>query len=101
MVANGVGFDFVDRIPFFDGRMPSIGTHRYYQRAHGALLVFDVSNRESFASVEKWKKDIDSKVLLDDKPIPVVLVANKCDLHNRAVSPAELEAMHQSLGTVA
>jgi len=32
--------------------------------------------------VQKWKNDIDAKVTLppDDRPIPVVLLANKCDL---------------------
>jgi hypothetical protein len=33
------------------------------------------------AHVKKWKKEIDSKVVLPNSaPIPVVLLANKCDL---------------------
>lgn len=36
----------------------------------------------TFEAVQKWKNDIDSKVQLpkSDKPIPVVLLANKVDL---------------------
>ena len=36
----------------------------------------------TFEAVAKWKADIDAKVQLppNDSPIPVVLLANKCDL---------------------
>ena len=31
----------------------------------------------------RWKKDLDSKLILDNgQPIPAILVANKCDLEN-------------------
>jgi hypothetical protein len=45
--------------------------------------VFDVTRVATFEAVQKWKNDIDSKVTLppDDRPIPVVLLANKCDLN--------------------
>lgn len=76
------------------------------QDAFGAMLVFDLSRPETFASVEKvraprrearrvrgrcalshmgcyvtqWKKEIDSKVTLPNgKPLPVLLIGNKCD----------------------
>eukprot|EP00755_Sulcionema_specki_P022361 Sspe_Gene.76322::Locus_47684_Transcript_1_3_Confidence_0.750_Length_781::g.76322::m.76322 len=56
-------------------------TRVYYQAAVGALIVFDIQKPESFATVAKWKQDIDNKVFLPDgKPIPCVLLANKCDL---------------------
>ena len=34
----------------------------YYKDAFGALLVFDLSRPETFQSVLKWKREIDSKV---------------------------------------
>jgi hypothetical protein len=50
----------------------------YYKEAVGALVVFDVTRVTTFEAVTKWKNDIDAKVLLpDNKPIPVVLLANK------------------------
>uniref|UniRef100_A0A7S1GDC3 Ras-related protein Rab n=1 Tax=Bicosoecida sp. CB-2014 TaxID=1486930 RepID=A0A7S1GDC3_9STRA len=59
----------------------------YYKDAFGALLVFDLSRPETFASVTKWKHEIDSKVQLPNgKPLPVLLVGNKCDIDSAAAS---------------
>eukprot|EP00003_Mantamonas_plastica_P025534 TRINITY_DN5025_c0_g1_i1.p1 TRINITY_DN5025_c0_g1~~TRINITY_DN5025_c0_g1_i1.p1 ORF type:complete len:159 (-),score=38.36 TRINITY_DN5025_c0_g1_i1:176-652(-) len=56
-------------------------TRVYYKEAVGAFITFDVTRSATFDAVLKWKNDIDSKVLLpNEKPIPVVLLANKCDL---------------------
>lgn len=53
-------------------------TRVYYKEAVGAFVVFDVSRVSTFEGVVKWKKDIDSKVLLPDgTPIPAVLIGNK------------------------
>jgi len=56
-------------------------TRVYYKEACGAIVVFDVTTPKSFEAVERWKNDIDEKVMLSDGGrIPVVLLANKCDL---------------------
>jgi len=57
-------------------------TRVYYKEAVGAMIVFDVTRVSTFEAVAKWKADIDAKVTygVDEKPIPVVLLANKCDL---------------------
>lgn len=53
-------------------------TRIYYKNAVGALILFDLNCRKSFAQVMKWKKQIDDKVMLPDgRPIPCVLIANK------------------------
>ncbi|XP_067845423.1 ras-related protein Rab-32-like [Heptranchias perlo] len=55
-------------------------TRVYYKEAVGAFIVFDVTRRSTFDAVLKWKSDLDSKVKLPNgKPIPAVLLANKCD----------------------
>jgi GTPase SAR1 family protein len=53
-------------------------TRVYYKEAVGAFVVFDVTRTDTFAAVEKWKNDLDTKVLLPDgRPIPCILVGLK------------------------
>lgn len=55
-------------------------TRVYYKEAVGAFVVFDLTRSDTFKAVDKWKADLDSKVLLPDgRPIPCVLLGNKCD----------------------
>eukprot|EP01027_Heterolobosea_sp_BB2_P005023 GEZU01007727.1.p1 GENE.GEZU01007727.1~~GEZU01007727.1.p1 ORF type:complete len:223 (+),score=67.26 GEZU01007727.1:89-757(+) len=58
-------------------------TRVYYKEAVGAMVVYDITRPATFEAVAKWKNDIDRKVFLaDNRPIPCVLLANKCDLPN-------------------
>jgi len=44
-------------------------------------VVFDVMDKKSFDSVRNWKMDIDDCLRENERDtIPVILVANKCDL---------------------
>lgn len=56
----------------------------YYKGAMGALVVFDITNGHSLKAAAQWKQDLDSKVCLQSgRPIPAVLLANKCDMEGR------------------
>jgi Ras-related protein Rab-32 len=49
----------------------------------------------------QWKREIDSKVQLPNgKPLPVVLLANKCDLPDPAVNKDQLDAFCKEHGFV-
>lgn len=65
-------------------------TRSYFRGASGALLVFDISRRNTFASVTAWLHDL-RQIAEDD--IVVVLVGNKSDLakDKRQVEVAEAE----------
>ncbi|CAL8241398.1 unnamed protein product [Merluccius merluccius] len=55
-------------------------TRVYYREAVGALVVFDMTRLSTFQAVIRWKGDLDSKVALGNgRPVPAVLLANKCD----------------------
>jgi len=76
-------------------------TRVYYKDAVGAFLVFDVTRSDSFHAVEKWKVDLDSKVLLPDgRPIPCVLLGNKSDVDAsmHVVKESDVEAFHKDKG---
>ena len=47
-----------------------------YRRCQGAIIMFDVTNRESFSNVEYWLKELE-KEAGDD--LAVILVGNKVD----------------------
>ncbi|MHA1238328.1 MAG: Rab family GTPase [Candidatus Odinarchaeia archaeon] len=66
----------------------------YFKGALGSLIVFDVSNRESFNHVEKWIAEIRENC----GTIPVILVGNKIDVGSREVFTEEGEALAHKLG---
>ncbi|VDK43716.1 unnamed protein product [Anisakis simplex] len=58
-------------------------TRVYYKDAHGALIVFDSTRQSTYDGALKWKADLDVKVTLaNGKPVPAILLANKCDIKN-------------------
>lgn len=58
----------------------------YYRGAHGVLLVYDVSSRTSFSSMEKW---FDEAEVNTSPGVALYLVGAKTDKPNRAVSAVE------------
>ena len=62
-------------------------TNTYYRHAIGVMLVYDISNKESFENLERWLVELRDHA---DEKIEVVLVGNKSDLESqRQVSTAE------------
>ncbi|XP_056282764.1 ras-related protein Rab-32 [Pseudoliparis swirei] len=56
----------------------------YYKGAMGAVVVFDITNSSTLEAASEWKRDLDSKVCLaSGRPVPAVLLANKCDIPGR------------------
>jgi small GTP-binding protein len=49
---------------------------QFYSRTDGAILVYDVSRRETYQNIIKWKNEL----VQQTKIIPTVLIANKIDL---------------------
>ena len=52
----------------------------YYKGSKGAFIVYDITNKSSFESVEKWVSDITASA---DKKITILLIGNKCDLEDK------------------
>ncbi|XP_019642316.1 PREDICTED: ras-related protein Rab-32B-like [Branchiostoma belcheri] len=67
-------------------------TRVYYKYAIAAIIVFDLSRPTTFESVLKWYIDVNEKVMLaDQQPIPVILLANKCDIDDSTFDKSSLE----------
>lgn len=63
-------------------------TNAYYKGSKGAIIVFDVSRKQTFDNVDKWHEDI---IKCGEKDICLLLIGNKCDLENREVSTEQAE----------
>ncbi|KAL7722288.1 Rab family GTPase [Entamoeba marina] len=61
---------------------------QYYRETQGALIVYDITNRDSFDYLQDW---IDDVSMYCPQGVKIVLVGNKTDLENtsRAVTTAE------------
>uniref|UniRef100_A0A7S1FA80 Uncharacterized protein n=1 Tax=Noctiluca scintillans TaxID=2966 RepID=A0A7S1FA80_NOCSC len=72
-------------------------TKSYYRGSAGVILVYDISKRETFNHIKSWLKDV--KELANDGTV-IILVGNKCDLPNRAITSEEGEAFAAANGLI-
>ena len=64
-------------------------TTGHYRQAVGALLVFDITERESFNNLDYWLTQLRDN---SNERVQICIMANKCDLHDqRTVTPEEIE----------
>ncbi|KAH0913754.1 hypothetical protein HID58_037075 [Brassica napus] len=71
-------------------------TSSYYRGAHGIIIVYDVTDQESFNNVKQWLSEID-RYASDN--VNKLLVGNKCDLaENRAVPYETAKAFADEIG---
>ena len=62
-------------------------TRSYYRSSAAALVVFDLTRKDTFRNVARWVEDVKNN---SNKDVIMVLVGNKCDLQQeRMVSREE------------
>ncbi|KAF3792008.1 Ras-related protein [Nymphaea thermarum] len=61
-------------------------TSAYYRGAVGAMLVYDITKRQTFDHIPRWLEELRSHA---DKNIVIMLIGNKSDLEDQRVVPAE------------
>ncbi|CAM9646607.1 unnamed protein product [Phaeothamnion confervicola] len=91
-----IGVDYSDRLLEIEGRQVKLQiwdtagqerfhslTTSFFKRAEGFVMVFDVTNRQSFDNVRRWMNDISEQ---GKKESDIVVCGNKCDATSRQVS---------------
>lgn len=68
-------------------------TQSYYRGSDGALIVFDVTDRQSFENMSIWINDFQD---FTDQNQNIIIVGNKADAEKRAITTEEAEAFAQA-----
>mgnify|MGYP000713190847 CR=1 FL=1 len=59
-------------------------TSSYYKGAHGIIVTYDITDRESFSKVSEWMSEVDKHA---QENISRILVGNKKDLEDQRQVP--------------
>ena len=69
---------------------------KYFQNADGTLLLFDITNQESFDNVKSWMQDLQKNG--KGKNHRIYLIGNKIDLSDRKINQDQAQTLAESLG---
>ncbi|XP_057783831.1 ras-related protein Rab11D [Salvia miltiorrhiza] len=61
-------------------------TSAYYRGAVGAMLVYDITKRQTFDHIPRWLEELRAHA---DKNIVIILIGNKSDLEDQRAVPTE------------
>ena len=71
-------------------------TGAYYKGSKGAFIVYDITKKDTFASIERWVNDLKAT---SDPKLTIILIGNKNDLDDkREVSKDQGEEKAKSFG---
>ncbi len=104
-----IGVDFKIKTEFVDGKIAKLQiwdtagqerfrtiTSSYYRGAHAIAIVFDLTNDESFANIDKWIEEVNKYVT---GPHAIVLIGAKADAVNkRLVSRSKINEYAEKHG---
>lgn len=103
-----IGIDFKMRIIEVDGRRVKLQiwdtagqerfktiTQSYYKGAHAIIVVYDITDRESFQTLDGWFEQLKQHAR---ENVVYILVGNKADLQGRQITYEEGEAYAEELG---
>ncbi|XP_041651105.1 ras and EF-hand domain-containing protein [Cheilinus undulatus] len=103
-IQTTLGVDFQMKKMLVDGQMTNLqiwdtaGQERfrsiarsYFRKAHGVLLLYDVTSESSFLNVRAWVDQIEDST---DEKIPMCVIGNKVDLRELLPEKKCVSSMH-------
>jgi len=52
---------------------------KFLRGAHGIIVVYDITDKDTFMNIQSWMKEIDKYA---QENVDILLVGNKCDLED-------------------
>ncbi|KAD7478470.1 hypothetical protein E3N88_01606 [Mikania micrantha] len=90
-----IGVEFQTRTLVIQHKYRAV-TSAYYRGAVGAMLVYDITKRQTFDHIPRWLEELRNHA---DKNIVIILVGNKSDLEDqRVVSTEDAKEFAQTEG---
>ncbi len=94
-----IGVDFKIRTLEVDGRTIKLQiwdtagqerfktiTSSYYKGAHGIIVVYDITDKESFKNIDNWMTEVEKHA---SENVSRILVGNKCDMDESRQVPTD------------
>jgi len=70
----------------------------YYRDATAAIMVYDITKKDSFEGLKRWHKELTE---FGPKDISIIIAGNKEDLvQSEAVAPEEAQSFARSIGAL-
>ena len=73
-------------------------TKNFFRNAEGVMLVYDVTNYDTYENLKFWMQSIKNNMSSDMGEIPIVIIGNKIDLNEREVQFKEAEKFWKEQG---
>ena len=73
-------------------------TKGFFRNAQGIMVVFDVTNSETYEDIKYWTQSIKTHMGSDIDKISVIIIGNKIDSNEREVKREDAEVYCQELG---
>ena len=73
-------------------------TKGFFRNAQGIMVVYDVTNSETYQNIKYWTQSIKTHLGSDIESIAVIIIGNKIDCNEREIKKEEAEAYSAQLG---
>ena len=73
-------------------------TKSFFRNAEGVMLVYDVTNLETYDNLKFWLQSIQNNMSSDMGEIPIIIIGNKIDCDEREVKVEEAENFWKEQG---